>query len=92
MTAGRVTGVVESPQAAIAIVVARREIRSVPLIAPVSSGEAAGANGAETEAQTGSPYFLVDHDRHMAAVGVLACAAPARRVLRIQPTEALRQR
>ena len=28
----------------------------------------------------------------MAAVGVLACAAPARRALRVQPTEALRQR
>jgi len=27
----------------------------------------------------------------MAAVGVLACAAPARRALRVQPTEALRQ-
>ena len=27
----------------------------------------------------------------MAAVGVLACATPARRVLRVQPTEALRQ-
>jgi ABC-type antimicrobial peptide transport system permease subunit len=27
----------------------------------------------------------------MAAVGVMACAAPARRALRIQPTEALRQ-
>jgi ABC-type lipoprotein release transport system permease subunit len=27
----------------------------------------------------------------MAGVGVLACAAPARRALRIQPTEALRQ-
>jgi ABC-type antimicrobial peptide transport system permease subunit len=27
----------------------------------------------------------------MAAVGVLACAAPARRALRIQPAEALRQ-
>jgi putative ABC transport system permease protein len=27
----------------------------------------------------------------MAAVGVLACAAPARRALHIQPTEALRQ-
>jgi flagellin-like protein len=27
----------------------------------------------------------------MAAVGVLACAAPARRAVRIQPTEALRQ-
>ena len=27
----------------------------------------------------------------MAAVGALACAAPARRVLRVQPTEALRQ-
>jgi putative ABC transport system permease protein len=27
----------------------------------------------------------------MAAVGVLACTAPARRALRIQPTEALRQ-
>jgi ABC-type lipoprotein release transport system permease subunit len=27
----------------------------------------------------------------MAVVGVLACAAPARRALRIQPTEALRQ-
>ena len=27
----------------------------------------------------------------MAAVGILACAAPARRALRIQPTEALRQ-
>ncbi len=27
----------------------------------------------------------------MTAVGVLACAAPARRVLRVQPTEALRQ-
>ena len=27
----------------------------------------------------------------MGAVGVLACAAPARRALRIQPTEALRQ-
>jgi ABC-type antimicrobial peptide transport system permease subunit len=27
----------------------------------------------------------------MAAVGVLACAVPARRALRIQPTEALRQ-
>jgi ABC-type lipoprotein release transport system permease subunit len=27
----------------------------------------------------------------MAAVGVLACAAPARRALRIQPTEALQQ-
>jgi putative ABC transport system permease protein len=27
----------------------------------------------------------------MAAVGVLACAAPARRALRIHPTEALRQ-
>jgi putative ABC transport system permease protein len=27
----------------------------------------------------------------MAMVGVLACAAPARRALRIQPTEALRQ-
>jgi ABC-type antimicrobial peptide transport system permease subunit len=27
----------------------------------------------------------------MAAVGVLACAAPARRALRIQPTDALRQ-
>jgi len=27
----------------------------------------------------------------MAAVGVLACAAPARRALSIQPTEALRQ-
>ena len=27
----------------------------------------------------------------MAAVGVLACAGPARRALRIQPTEALRQ-
>ena len=27
----------------------------------------------------------------MAAVGVLACAAPARRALGIQPTEALRQ-
>ena len=26
----------------------------------------------------------------MAAVGVLACAAPARRALRVQPTEALR--
>ena len=26
----------------------------------------------------------------MAAVGVLACAAPARRALRIQPTEAVR--
>ena len=27
----------------------------------------------------------------MVAVGVLACAAPARRALRVQPTEALRQ-
>ena len=27
----------------------------------------------------------------MATVGVLACAAPARRALRVQPTEALRQ-
>jgi putative ABC transport system permease protein len=27
----------------------------------------------------------------MAAVGALACAAPARRALRVQPTEALRQ-
>ena len=27
----------------------------------------------------------------MAAVGVLACATPARRALRVQPTEALRQ-
>jgi ABC-type antimicrobial peptide transport system permease subunit len=27
----------------------------------------------------------------MAAVGVLACAAPARRALRVQPTEALRE-
>lgn len=27
----------------------------------------------------------------MAAVGVLACSAPARRALRVQPTEALRQ-
>jgi ABC-type antimicrobial peptide transport system permease subunit len=27
----------------------------------------------------------------MAAVGVLACAAPARRALHVQPTEALRQ-
>jgi ABC-type antimicrobial peptide transport system permease subunit len=27
----------------------------------------------------------------MAAVGVLACAAPARRALRIHPTDALRQ-
>ena len=27
----------------------------------------------------------------MAVVGVLACAAPARRALRVQPTEALRQ-
>ena len=27
----------------------------------------------------------------MAAVGVLACAAPARKALRVQPTEALRQ-
>jgi ABC-type lipoprotein release transport system permease subunit len=27
----------------------------------------------------------------MASVGVLACAAPARRALRVQPTEALRQ-
>jgi len=27
----------------------------------------------------------------MACVGVLACAAPARRALRVQPTEALRQ-
>ena len=27
----------------------------------------------------------------MAAVGVLACAVPARRALRVQPTEALRQ-
>ena len=27
----------------------------------------------------------------MAAIGVLACAAPARQALRIQPTEALRQ-
>ncbi|HXW03908.1 MAG TPA: hypothetical protein VD833_01645 [Vicinamibacterales bacterium] len=27
----------------------------------------------------------------MAAVGVLACTAPARRALRVQPTEALRQ-
>ena len=27
----------------------------------------------------------------MAAVGVLACAAPARRALRVQPTDALRQ-
>ena len=27
----------------------------------------------------------------MAAVGVLACAAPARRALRVEPTEALRQ-
>jgi ABC-type lipoprotein release transport system permease subunit len=27
----------------------------------------------------------------MAAVGVLACAAPARQALRVQPTEALRQ-
>ena len=27
----------------------------------------------------------------MAAVGVLACAGPARRALRVQPTEALRQ-
>jgi len=27
----------------------------------------------------------------MAGVGVLACAAPARRALRVQPTEALRQ-
>jgi ABC-type antimicrobial peptide transport system permease subunit len=27
----------------------------------------------------------------MAAVGVLACAAPARRAVRVQPTEALRQ-
>ena len=27
----------------------------------------------------------------MAAVGVLACAAPARRALRVQPSEALRQ-
>jgi ABC-type antimicrobial peptide transport system permease subunit len=27
----------------------------------------------------------------MAVVGVLACAAPARRALRIQPTEALRE-
>jgi ABC-type lipoprotein release transport system permease subunit len=27
----------------------------------------------------------------MAAVGVLTCAAPARRALRVQPTEALRQ-
>ena len=26
----------------------------------------------------------------LAAVGVLACAAPARRALRVQPTEALR--
>jgi ABC-type antimicrobial peptide transport system permease subunit len=27
----------------------------------------------------------------MAVVGVIACAAPARRALRVQPTEALRQ-
>jgi ABC-type lipoprotein release transport system permease subunit len=27
----------------------------------------------------------------MAAVGVLACTAPARRAVRVQPTEALRQ-
>ena len=27
----------------------------------------------------------------MAAVGILACAAPARRAVRVQPTEALRQ-
>jgi ABC-type antimicrobial peptide transport system permease subunit len=27
----------------------------------------------------------------MATVGVLACAGPARRALRIQPTEALRE-
>jgi ABC-type lipoprotein release transport system permease subunit len=27
----------------------------------------------------------------MAAVGVLACASPARRALRVQPTETLRQ-
>jgi len=27
----------------------------------------------------------------MAVVGVLACVAPARRALRVQPTEALRQ-
>lgn len=27
----------------------------------------------------------------MAAAGMLACAAPARRALRVQPTEALRQ-
>ena len=27
----------------------------------------------------------------MAAVGVLACAVPARRALRVQPTEALRE-
>jgi ABC-type lipoprotein release transport system permease subunit len=27
----------------------------------------------------------------MAAIGVLACSGPARRALRVQPTEALRQ-
>jgi predicted permease len=32
-----------------------------------------------------------DHVRHHGGVGVLACAAPARRALRVQPTEALRQ-
>jgi hypothetical protein len=32
-----------------------------------------------------------DHVRHHGGVGVLACAAPARRALRIQPAEALRQ-
>ena len=36
-------------------------------------------------------YALAIMSIIMAAVGVLACAAPARRALRVQPTEALRQ-
>ena len=37
------------------------------------------------------PALTIIGGLSLGAVGVLACAAPARRALRIQPTEALRQ-
>ena len=46
---------------------------------------------AHRQPDRGSPRLVGDHVRHHGGVGVLACAAPARRALRVQPTEALRQ-
>jgi ABC-type antimicrobial peptide transport system permease subunit len=65
----------------------------------LAAGAAVGAVGATALVLTGlsdqlaqdGPWLMLGVAALVVAVGLVACAVPARRALRIQPTEALRQ-